>query len=233
MSVTTLLAPLKPGVPLGVDCRVVERYPCNLPSACQPIAAREDRDLLWPGTIRDISTRGLGLVLARRFERGAGLAVEVSHPGADSKDTLLARVVHATALPEGRWLLGCAFVSEISPDELNALLRLGPARQPAPVAVSDTNIVVPGLTFEGTAGTGRVAHIPVRRLFLKGVWPPPPGTLLKVKVANQSSHLPGVLIRVNRCVFEEGRWTLNYSFAERPAADMMGVFGYTPSLMDF
>ncbi len=231
MSPTTVLSPLKPGTPLGVECRVAERYPCNLATACQPLAARADQDILWPATIRDVSTRGIGLILGRRFERGTGLAVEVPGPDGEPADTLLVRVVHTTTLSEGSWLLGCALVSELSNDEVEAMVQLGAAGLATP-PVPSKSVVVPGLTLEGTGNDGRVANVPVRRLFLSGAWPPAPGTLLRVKVANGPPELPGVMIRVNRCAYQDGRWTLNYSFVDRPAPEVMGVFGYTPSLLD-
>src|SRR6516225_2385721 len=80
--------------PRGSECRVYERFPVDLQASCQPIAARSDRDIVWPATVRDVSEGGVGLVLKRRFERGAGLAIEL--PGSDDRpaETLLAKVVH-------------------------------------------------------------------------------------------------------------------------------------------
>src|SRR5262249_48166684 len=93
-----------------IECRVRPRHSCDLEASCQPAAARSDDDLHWPGTIRDISTAGVGLVLKRRFEPGAGVAIELPASGDCPEQTLLARVRHATRLPDGRWLLGCAFI---------------------------------------------------------------------------------------------------------------------------
>src|SRR5580692_1103433 len=94
--------------PWAADCRVWERHACGLQTSCQPIAARADKDILWRATLRDVSATGVGMVLDRRFEPGAGLSIEI--PGLGGGNTLLAKVVHATGLPEGKWLLGCAFV---------------------------------------------------------------------------------------------------------------------------
>src|ERR1043165_2571735 len=77
MAATTILLPLKPAPARRVECRVRERRPCGLKTSCQPIAARGDKDVMWPATIRDISVASIGLVLGRRFEPGAGLAIEV------------------------------------------------------------------------------------------------------------------------------------------------------------
>src|SRR5579884_4118543 len=83
------------------ECRVWQRHDCDLSAACQPVAARNDKDVRWPGQIRDLSATGMGLVLGRRFERGAVLVTELPGPGSNGPATLLARVVHVTALSGG------------------------------------------------------------------------------------------------------------------------------------
>ena len=55
-----------PAPPRGADCRVYERYPCDLETACQPPAARADRSLRWSARIRDISLGGIGLIYLAR-----------------------------------------------------------------------------------------------------------------------------------------------------------------------
>jgi len=247
---TTNLPPVRP-----VECRDRERQPCGLQTSCQPIAARGDKDVQWPATILDISVEGAGVVLDRRFERGAGLAIEVPGTRTQPGDTLLAKVVHTTALPGGRWLLGCIFVSELSDDDLLGVLALARAQQAFmqeedalaeesggrhsrkqhPVSGSGRyrEVLIPGVNFEGTSNDGRVARVPVRRLFLSGTWPVPPGTVLKVKVAGQMTPLPEVKLKANSCVLGDGCWTLNYTFLEKPPVEILTLFGYTPSLMDF
>ena len=81
----------------------------------------------WEASVRNVSSGGLRLVLARRFEPGAALAVEL--PGADDDDsssTLLARVVHVRPHHGGSWALGCSFVSPLSDEEIHALTRQKP-----------------------------------------------------------------------------------------------------------
>jgi hypothetical protein len=256
MAPPTIPLPPQPVPVQGVEWRVRERRPCGLKTSCQPIAARGDKDVMWPATILDISVSGIGLVLSRRFETGAGLAIEV--PGTESRpgDTLLAKVVQTNALAEGGWLLSCEFVSELSDEELNGLLELARAQQDPGegnravigeetlsrsgqeplTSVSITRfreVLIPRVHFEGTSNAGRVAHVPVRRLYLSGIWPVRPGTVLKIKVAGQRPAFPDVKIRVNSCDLRDGRWTLNYTFLDKPSTDMMGLFGYTVSLMDF
>jgi hypothetical protein len=114
-------------VPLS--CRVFERYPSELPTQCQPLAARGDDEIVWQATVNNISAGGIGLLLQRRFEPGTGLAIEL--PDADFTYTVFVRVIHALAQPNGRWLLGCSFVTPLSEERLNALLleRLAALRQ--------------------------------------------------------------------------------------------------------
>src|SRR5581483_12051944 len=61
----------------GLTCRVHERRQCDLPSTCQPTSAWGRKDARWRATIHDISVTGVSLLVARRFEPGAGLAVEL------------------------------------------------------------------------------------------------------------------------------------------------------------
>ena len=92
-----------PDTPAYAGPAPAARYPCDLPACCRPVAAWLARDRNCPATIRDLSTQDLSLVLARRFEAGAGLAVEV--PASDTRDeeTLLVKVVQVDPRPSGRW----------------------------------------------------------------------------------------------------------------------------------
>jgi hypothetical protein len=205
-------------------CRVWERFPCDLPTKCQPVAARQDKDIVWSGTLRDISVGGVGVVLSRRFEPGMGLAVEL--PGAEPgmSETLLARVVYVRRLPEGGWLLGCAFISQLSETELDSLLRLSDALQHSvnnPVA-NLKRVVLQGITFQSEPVSGRVIRLKVKRLVVTGSWPPAPGTVLRVKIADPS----GDKIRVTRCWVQAGTWTVAYEFVDRPSAGLLRQLGH-------
>jgi hypothetical protein len=241
---------------LGVGCRVRQRHQCGLQTSCRPIAARSEKDLQWPAQIRDISVASLSLVLGRRFEPGAGLAIEIPATASTSGDTLLVRVLRVTAEPDGTWLLGCAFVSELSEEELQGLLHLARAQQPQEAEPDDSvrldelwsppgedeppsmvmrtgknkSFLISSLNFEGTREKARAATVPIRRLFLSGDWPPPAGTVLKIRVAQLPAH-PGIRVRVNRCYLRNGRWTVNYTLLDEPTTEMMRLFGYLKSLV--
>jgi hypothetical protein len=102
--------------------RAFLRLTSDLAATC---AAANERDVGWPGKIRDISQGGVGLLLRHRFRPGTRLTVELrSHSGAYLR-TVRARVVHAKpAVVDGVvcWVLGCAFDQPLSEEELQPLL---------------------------------------------------------------------------------------------------------------
>jgi PilZ domain len=114
------LAQLKNGNTVQLDRRAWVRYPCELDSACQPLAGT--RGVEWPGKIRNLSRGGLALALARRFEVGTVLAIEMQGRDAGDLGTVLARVAHISIQPDGTWLLGCAFTKLLTEEDLKALL---------------------------------------------------------------------------------------------------------------
>jgi c-di-GMP-binding flagellar brake protein YcgR len=108
------------------DRRVCVRYPVDLPTTLQPSAGAKSTTL--PARIRDLSLGGVNLEVERSFAPGALLSVEL--PGADEQSTIqvLACVVHARELDNGKWSLGCTFSRELSAEDLAAF---GAARQEA------------------------------------------------------------------------------------------------------
>jgi PilZ domain len=220
------------GVPpshqVNMECRVSSRHECGLQTSCQPIAARGDQDMSWPAEIRDLSTGGAGLVLGRRFERGAGLAIEIPETPEAPGDTLLVQVVHVKALSAGQWLLGCRFVSRLSDDELNRLVALGQKRGASDE--SDTvveshpkSFQVRDVTWRGQ-GAGKLAYRLVNRLQLTGSWPIAPGTILKVWFGKNPKAK--VRVRVSRCFERDGRWFVDYAFIDSPQLETLQSFGY-------
>ena len=98
-----------PSGPSASECRIYERYSCELPTSCQPPSAWVRKDAKWEAIIRDISCGGIRLQVRRRFEPGSGLAIELPGSGDQPPYIVLARVVHVTAQGDGSWSLGCAF----------------------------------------------------------------------------------------------------------------------------
>jgi hypothetical protein len=72
--------------------------------------------------ILDLSVSGVGLVLGRRPALGSLLMIGLkSHPRSVTLQ-VLGRVVRTMPRRDGSWLVGCAFDTLLSKDELEALL---------------------------------------------------------------------------------------------------------------
>ena len=83
----------------------------------------EDTEEIWPLTVRDVSSGGVGVVLARRFEAGTELMIELGTGPNSTPRRLPVRVVRIEPDSVGHWVHGCAFVSPLADEELTALLR--------------------------------------------------------------------------------------------------------------
>jgi hypothetical protein len=219
----TLTAPApssSPEPPPGVELRVWERFSCGLETSCQPLAARGDKDMCWSARIKDISAGGMGLVLSRRFERGTGLAIEIPATATSPADTLLTKVIHVTRLPDGQWLLSCAFVSILGDDEVQTLLRLGST----PANEAKQTVVIPEVILVGSVtGNGETTRL-AQRLFVTGCsWPLADGAILKVSLDPQ--YIWKARLKVIRCYREENRWIVRYTFMDQSAPEVLRWFG--------
>lgn len=76
----------------------------------------------WPLVVRDVSAGGVGLLLARRFEPGTELAVEIGiGPGRPQR--FAARVVRVSSDRAGHWVHGCAFDTPLTAVQLRTVLK--------------------------------------------------------------------------------------------------------------
>ena len=79
--------------------------------------------LAWSAQIQDISRGGVNLLGNHAFDPGTILKIELPLTDQVVPATILARVVHASAKPNGVWALGCAFVKELREEELQAIFK--------------------------------------------------------------------------------------------------------------
>jgi serine/threonine protein kinase len=77
----------------------------------------------WPLVIRDLSVGGCGVLLARRFELGTELSIELSAGPDVPPRRLAARVVRIVSEKTGHWVHGCSFAKRLTEDELHTLLK--------------------------------------------------------------------------------------------------------------
>ena len=93
----------------------------RLPGIPETTAGSEQ--LAWSAQIQDISRGGVNLLGNHPFDPGTVLKIELPLTDQVVPVTVLARVVHASAKPNGVWALGCAFVKELREEELQALVK--------------------------------------------------------------------------------------------------------------
>ncbi|HTU90181.1 MAG TPA: PilZ domain-containing protein [Gemmataceae bacterium] len=117
-----ITAPTPQAVPAASkgERRASVRLQSNAKGSCQSLSMQ--RETHWEATVRDISCQGIGLLLTRRFEPGALLAIELTEANEERKRLLLVRVARAVPQPEGRWLIGCTLANPLTEDEVRLLL---------------------------------------------------------------------------------------------------------------
>jgi len=96
------------------------RYAPSMKATCQIVALA--RDSFGPAKILDISATGVSLLLNQQFEPGALLAVELSNSDGRFTRLLLVRVVHSQELGASNYVVGGAFGSALSGDDIQSLL---------------------------------------------------------------------------------------------------------------
>jgi hypothetical protein len=72
--------------------------------------------------VYDVSPGGLGLLLDCKLDAGILVAILLKKDLSEASDILSARVKHATAQPDGRWLIGCSLSRTLSNSEMSKLL---------------------------------------------------------------------------------------------------------------
>jgi PilZ domain len=107
------------------DRRVWIRYPGNLETYCQPVAAETAprTEGCWPASVWDVSTGGMALLVERRFEPGTSLLLLSAVNGLPR--ILSMDVIHASEHSSGHWMLGCVFPHPLTEEELHALWQDG------------------------------------------------------------------------------------------------------------
>ena len=105
------------------DHRVWVRYTRSpdMPGVAETQAGSEQ--VSWSAQIQDISRGGVSLLGNQSFDPGTVLKIDLPNSDQVVPVTVLARVVHASAKPNGVCVLGCAFVKDLGEEELQALLQ--------------------------------------------------------------------------------------------------------------
>jgi serine/threonine protein kinase len=115
-----------PSGPPAEERRVAVRYPCSLGAHCNrnnSIHPAEAGELdCWEATVHDLSVRGIGILVNRRFEQGTILTVDLNSPEHGFARSLEMRVTRVRRASQGWWFHGCVFAEKLSKEELRRLL---------------------------------------------------------------------------------------------------------------
>jgi serine/threonine protein kinase len=119
------LAAFVPNAPGGKERRAAVRYPFTQGALCTlnpSVQGEGPDDDVWPAIVQNLSRGGLGLLLARRFEPGTVLTIELHGGREGSRWTKILRVARVQLQEYGHWLHGCTFLDPLTTDQLQDLL---------------------------------------------------------------------------------------------------------------
>lgn len=107
--------------PNGKDRRAWVRYHSKPETPFFAITGEEEI-ISWRAKVRDVSRGGISLVVNNEFGEGAIVEIELPSPEADVSRLMLARVVRSETYEGIQYILGCAFLEQLSEDDVHALL---------------------------------------------------------------------------------------------------------------
>jgi hypothetical protein len=96
------------------------RFACDGQLYLVPIG--ENHQNFWSAALRDLSTKGVGLTLRRRFELGTMLSIDWCPSDLPKLPSLVVRVVRVFHMPDNTWQHGCELIGDIDSEELAAFL---------------------------------------------------------------------------------------------------------------
>ncbi len=99
--------------------RRAPRHQVSRITSCRLIRLPEP--LAMDAQLKDISTTGIGIYAPAWLDPGTFLSIKVEGWLGNDR-TLRAKVVHATRIDKGRWLLGCSLDAPLTWQELEDLL---------------------------------------------------------------------------------------------------------------
>jgi hypothetical protein len=177
----------------------------------------------WQARVRDLSTLGIGLLLPHKRELAELLEIELVKANGALVRTVLARIIHVEEDGPRSWFVGCAFVSELTDEEM----RLFHAEAARPKTKDHRrwirfpcNVETVCYTCETSPGERRPAR--VLNISPGGIGLLLPcqftkGTLLHFELPSDSNQISRtLLVRVARVMEQSpGMWFLGCEFAHR------------------
>jgi PilZ domain len=99
----------------AADRRRWTRHPSNLQAICW-LAGSEIQGT-WLARVRDISCGGVGLLAQHKVPLGAVLHVQLVAPNLVDQATLKAEVMFMSQHSSAEWILGCEFLTPLTPEQ--------------------------------------------------------------------------------------------------------------------
>jgi hypothetical protein len=115
--------------PPSDDRRAATRFACGVDGTCRALGG--ERRTRWKAHITDVSALGVGLQVARRFEPGTVLLMELGASGPAAPRRLVMRVVRVRDQLGRSWAVGCQLASPLKPAEIQGLKGNPGGGQPA------------------------------------------------------------------------------------------------------
>jgi PilZ domain len=106
--------------PEGIERRASTRYPCNLATSCRLAASVKDKGS--SARVRNISAGGISLVTTQEFSSGHVVTIELRSMTRNFVRLRDVRVIYCIEHPSGDFILGGAFTSPLTDDEVKAFL---------------------------------------------------------------------------------------------------------------
>ncbi len=107
-------------LPSVSERRGAERYPCSLAATWRVLDSESDR--FGDADVCDISTNGIGLILASAVRAGEVLAIQLHCRNQQVARRMPVRVMYALERKFGEWRVGGCFIRPLTQLELRAVL---------------------------------------------------------------------------------------------------------------
>ena len=102
-----------------LERRRAERYPCDLQPSWRVLGRPSGES--WSGLVHDISMTGISLRVPCWMKPGTVLMVRMHGSTEKLSRPMPMRVMHATAQPDGEWVIGGMFVRPLTDEDLRHL----------------------------------------------------------------------------------------------------------------
>jgi hypothetical protein len=207
--------------PANEERRATVRYRSGLHVPCR--LADDPAAGAWKARVRDLSTLGVGLVLQHKRELADLLEIELVKANGVLVRTVLARVIHVEEDGPRSWLVGCAFVSELTDAEMHLFQaeairpKTKDHRRWVRFPCNVETICYTCETSPGERRPARVLNISPGGIGLLLPCQFDKGTLLHFELPADSNQISDtLLVRVARVMEQSpGMWFLGCEFAHR------------------